>query len=261
MKYCLDFRRSTKIIVTEVDEINFVFDLASLLDFLEEYKEKRINVAIQFEDLDKIIKIYKEHNLSNIFIKLPYYEEIAAKKLKENNIPFYCATLVSDWDVFNGLIEIGVSDIFITENLGFELDKVSKIAKENKVQLRAFPNVCQSQWEYTSKLKTFFIRPDDVKIYEKYIDVFEFFGNPDRQKIYYKIYKDEQWFGSLGELILDFNFDLDSRFVIPNFAEQRVKCGKKCMKGGNCQICERIVELSKTLEKSKIIVRNNKERE
>ena len=63
MKYCLDFRRSTKNIVTEVDEINFVFDLASLLDFLEDYKEKRINVAIQFEDLDKIIKIYKEHNL------------------------------------------------------------------------------------------------------------------------------------------------------------------------------------------------------
>jgi len=261
MKYCLDFRRTTKNIITEADEINFNFELASLLDFLKEYNNKRINIAIQFNDLEKIIKIYKEHNLKNIYIKLPYYEEAAANKLKENEIPFYCATLVSNWDVFQGLIDSGVSDIFITEELGFELDKVSQIAKERQVQIRAYPNICQSQWKNMSKLKTFFIRPDDIKIYEKYIDVFEFFGNPDKQKIYYKIYKDEQWFGSLKELILDFNIDLDSRFVIPHFAEQRVKCGKKCIKGGSCHLCERIVELSKVLKKNKIIVKNNKERE
>lgn len=261
MKYCLDFRRKTKEVLKEVDEINFVFDLASLLDFLEEYKDKRINVSINNEDVDKIIKIYKENPNLNIYIKLPFYSKEIADKMKSAKIPFFYATLVNNWDVFKGFVDLGVSDIFVTEALGFELDKVAAIAHANNIGLRAFPNVCQSTWDETPTLKKFFIRPEDTKIYEKYIDVFEFFGSPDKQKIFYKIYKEEKWFGKLGELILGFNFDLDSRFIIPNFAEQRVKCGKKCLKGERCQICERIVDLSKTLEKSKIIVKNNKERE
>jgi hypothetical protein len=44
-------------------------------------------------------------------------------------------------------LDYGVTDVFITEQLGFEVDKVAEIAHSKNVQVRAFPNVAQSQYE------------------------------------------------------------------------------------------------------------------
>ena len=84
--------------------------------------------------------------------------------------------------------------------------------------------------------------------------------NQNREYLKNKIYKDKKWFGKLKEIIPNFDSELDSRFIIPHFAKQRIKCGKKCLKGGKCKICERIEQLSKTLEKSNLLVKiENKE--
>ena len=81
-----------------------------------------------------------------------------------------------------------------------------------------------------------------------------------KQEIFYKIYSKQEWFGSLNEIIYELNEELDSRYIIPRFAEKRIRCKKECLKGGKCQICDRIKELSHTLEEAHIIVDyNNKE--
>lgn len=75
-----------------------------------------------------------------------------------------------------------------------------------------------------------------------------------------KIYKeDKKWFGLLQELIIGFHTPLDSRFTHYNFAEKRVRCGKACQKGGKCQLCDRIVELSYILKDAKLIIKPPKE--
>ena len=148
-----------------------------------------------------------------------------------------------------------MSDIYIVEDLCFELDKVSKIAHENQVQLRIYPNVAQSSWKYTEDIKKFWVRPEDISLYEKYVDVCEFFGAEKKVVTLLKIYKDDQkWFGKLNEIILGLKNDIDSRFIVPRFAEKRIKCGKECLKGGKCQMCERVVSLSKTLEDADLMV-------
>lgn len=81
-----------------------------------------------------------------------------------------------------------VTDVFITEQLGFEVDKVAEIVHSKDVQVRAFPNVAQVQYENLDDIYKFWIRPEDVELYEDYIDVLEFFGEPEKQKIYYDIY-------------------------------------------------------------------------
>ena len=164
-------------------------------------------------------------------------------------------------DELLGYIQLGVSDVYIGDNLGFELDKVAEIAHQNNVQIRVFPNVAQSSWKETPGLKKFFIRPEDVTFYSDYVDVFEFWGtNLKKQEIFYKIYSKQEWFGSLNEIIYELNEELDSRYIIPRFAEKRIRCKKECLKGGKCQICDRIKELSHTLEEAHIIVDyNNKE--
>lgn len=90
----------------------------------------------------------------------------------------------------------------------------------------------------------------------------EFFGEKEKQDTYYNIYKkDKEWFGNLGEIIIGFNDIIDSRYIIPRFAKKRIKCGRECMKGGPCKICDRIVNLSHNLEEAGLIVKKDKRKE
>ena len=79
------------------------------------------------------------------------------------------------------------------------------------------------------------------------------------QDLYYNIYNSNLWFGDLKEIIIGFDISLDSRFVVPRFAEKRIRCGRECLKGGNCQICFRIDELSKSLEKAGLMIKIDKD--
>ena len=105
-------------------------------------------------------------------------------------------------------------------------------------------------------MKKFFIRPEDLKEYEKYIDIIEFYNVDKQIDIYYDIYENKkQWFGKLNEIILDFNSEIDNKYIIPRFAEMRIRCSKKCFKGKHCRRCNVIENLSNSLEKSKLIVK------
>lgn len=256
MKYCIDYNKKSKIL-DKVDEINIVYNLkdTTLLEFLLTNKEKRVNICIEDLDIEKqLTAIEKIKDIKNsnenlqLFIRLQNINDDLIKKIKEYNLPFYINLRVNNWDTFRGLIDLGVSDIYITEDLCFNLLSVSSIAHSNRVQLRTFPNVAQSQWNSMDSLKKFFIRPEDIDTYSMYIDVVEFFGDIDKTEVLYKIYAiDKKWMGRLDEIIIGFDGDLDSRFILPKFASYRTNCRKKCLKGGTCHICEAIEELSKTL--------------
>ena len=136
-------------------------------------------------------------------------------------------------------IKLGVTDLYIAEQLGFELDKVAEVAHSNNVRIRVYPNVAQRLSKRTSALKSFFIRPDDIRLYENYVDVFDlFYYNEEKQQqnVLFDIYaKDKKWFGRLDELIIGFDNNLDSKYVIPRFGEKRIKCGRQCLKGRKLQ--------------------------
>jgi hypothetical protein len=173
-----------------------------------------------------------------------------------NGFTFYFKDYVRDWDTLHGFISLGVSDMMIVEELGFDLIKVSGVAWEHDIQIRVMPNVAQSSWNQTPALKKFFIRPEDVDIYESYVDVFEFFGQKDKQDTYYRIYEiDKKWFGDLSEVIISFDEHLDSRYLLPSFANRRASCGKRCLKGYPCQICEANADLAKVLEENNLLIK------
>ncbi len=261
MKYCLNYNRTTQQMkcIQEADEWTIEYNSKdnTLLEFLELHQNIRINLYIKelldLKFLEDLCNKYK-----NLYLKLSkeYYE-----KLKENkvDIRFYFDILATDWDTFIGCINFGVSDIYIAENLGFELDKVAAIAHSKDIKLRAFPDVAQSKWKDSDSLKKFFIRPEDIDFYSDYIDVIEFYNDDKKLEIYYKIYaKDKKWFGKLNEIILDFNSELDNKYIIPRFPEKRVSCGKSCLKGGHCRRCDRIEQLSNTLEERKLVIKIDK---
>lgn len=268
MKYCIDYNKKSNIL-DKADEINIVYNLkdTTLLEFLLTNQTKRVNICLedldmenQLSAIEKIKDIKKSNENLQLFIRLQNLNDDLIKKIKEYDLPFYINLRVNNWDTFRGILDLGVSDIYITEDLCFNLLSVSSIAHSRGVQLRTFPNVAQSQWSSMSSLKKFFIRPEDIDEYSTYIDVVEFFGDVDKTEVLYKIYAiDKKWMGKLNEIIIGFDGDLDSRFILPKFSTYRANCRKKCLKGQNCRICEAIEELSKTLENKGLMFNVKKE--
>ena len=270
MKYAIQYN-NTSHILDKIDEIIVIFDKNKILnlftEFIPSHQDQRVIIELNsqsykenFDSLKKICAIHKENPTLKFDLLIHNFENEFIDCIKSAKLNYFFRTLVNDWDTFRGIIDMGVSDIYVVEQLAFELDKIAKIAHSRNIRVRVFPNVAQSSWSHTEGIYKFFIRPEDIELYEPYVDVCEFYGESKKNDTYYKIYtEDKKWFGNLNELIISLNSDLDSRFIIPRFAESRIKCGKKCLKGNNCQICQRILELSNSLQEANLIITIDKE--
>lgn len=268
MKYCVSFHRDFRY-KNEVDEIIITYKNknAELLKFLDTIPEQqRVIVDACGEDVEitKNIDIFaaamQKHK--NLVIKMSMTQRSMCVDLFEANIPYFFGEFVDKWDTLMSFIKMGVTDVYIVNELGFELENVSKICKENNVLIRTFPNVAQSSSKIDNldKLKAFFIRPEDVSFYEPYIDVFEFFGPLDRQSVLYEIYTSGKWLGDLNELIIGLGISIGSRTILPMFGEERVNCGKKCYYG-QCIICEKIMVIANQFKEAGIEIVKQKEKE
>lgn len=158
--------------------------------------------------------------------------------------PFFFNMAATSYETLQGLIAFGVTDVYIGEQLGFELHRVSKVAKANEIQIRAFPNICQVQWKFTPTLLGFYIRPEDVEDYEEYIDVLEFFPLSKQDCIsedaLYEVYViNKEWYGPLLELINGLDVKIDNRRILNTFGYVRATCSRKCLQGRYCNICNK----------------------
>ena len=279
MKFSFDFYGDRTVdLLNTADEINILLekikDLNDLAEFCELHKNQRINLVIgnQYENTEEESnRLFhfafdfqqEKKGIYNIVVKLPYFnrELVDAEIEKYPDAKFYFSFMCADWDTFLVMKKYKVTDIYIGEGLGFELDKISPAAHEVGMQIRAFPNIAQSSWSDTPDLQKFWIRPEDTILYEDYIDIYEFaYDNYEQQKVYYDIYfNDKKWFGDLKEIIFGLKDFLDSTCLLPRFAEKRIRCGRTCMKGGSCQMCKVIVELAKTLGEKDLMVEIPKE--
>lgn len=274
MKSCLTYYGKADSVFKEVDEIILnikkIKDLNDLEAFCEQYKKQTIILYVEeWLQLDELLYKFifdfqkKYNNIYNIKILLPNWNDSFMEKI-HNDYPeskIFFISLIQDWDNLIFFIKNGVTDVYISNELGFELEQISKICHKNNVKIRVFPNVAQSSYPIDDILK-FWIRPEDIEFYDNYIDVYEFFGDIEKQKIYYNIYmKDKKWNGNLKEIIISLNEDINNMTILPRFPYKRVKCMKKCLKGNKCNLCFNILDLSKTLEKSNLKISNKKNKE
>lgn len=267
--------RADNAYVNEADQIIIKYHPSrNLLNFLKEHDKQRVIIAI--EDGQAFAKekglgflmLVKQspedpHNwlvrLPSLFNEQKAIPEETLDQLKDMKIPYFFNDYIDRWDILYGLFDLGVSDVYICNEMGFEINKVAAAAHERNIRVRVFPNVAQSAWYKTPDLKKFFIRPEDIEDYELYVDTFEIFATDDTptraDQVLYKAYvKDKKWFGKLKEIISDFTIDLDGKFTHPLWVKDRITCGKRCLKGGRCRMCDTIAGLGETLEKVGITV-------
>ena len=267
MNYAIRFFSSSKKLY-DFDEIIIKYDHFTLAldDFIKYHKNQRIiidllDLSAREENSDRFnenIELFKQTNekWTNITLRLNFAEDIArVEQIKDAGLPFYINTPVDNLDTLRYLIDLGVSDVYIANEMGFNLKKVSEFCHNNGVKVRVYPNVAQSGINtYTmDSITKFFIRPDDISAYEEYVDVFEFFGNLVSQDVLYDIYSDGRWQGDLNDLILDLNKEINCMNLFPDFGEHRIKCEKRCMID-KCNYCMIADSFAKELKKKDIYI-------
>lgn len=255
----------------EFDEIIIKYDHFTLAldDFIKYHKNQRIIIDLldpqsidEGSRFNENLELFKQVNekWTNITIRLNLAEDILrVDQFKDAGLPFFINIRVDNLDTLRYLVDIGVSDVYIVNELGFNLKKVSEFCHNNGVNVRVFPNVAQSKtYEYTlDPLTKFFIRPDDILTYEEYVDTIEFFGGLASQDVLYDIYNDGRWQGDLNELILDLSKEINCMNLLPDFGKHRTCCEKRCALD-KCNYCMIANSFAKELEKKDIYVTKGK---
>ena len=256
--FCLNYYPHQKYL-QEADELKIVYKPAdrTLQDFLKNYLNKSIviDVSSSFSDIDAQLLSGLYQKYSNFKIIFDAYNEDFLSRAIKYNIPYFFTNFITTIDEVYGLLQYHPTDMYICEELGFSLLKISKILHDNNVKVRVFPNICQSSFSKTPSIKTFFIRPEDIPFYAPFVDIFELVADKERQPIIFKIYKQEKWFGKIKEIIPTFNGELDSKYILNSFPIVRIGCGKRCLyQPGSCNICDRFIQAANVLKQNKIII-------
>ncbi|MBO7535552.1 MAG: hypothetical protein J6T34_00235 [Bacilli bacterium] len=265
MKYALHYKPLTGKSYLQADEVIFN-KVDDMLQYVINYPETTQRLifnadAWYYNSEDEWVASFK--NLVNLAKKYNVAvrtcdDDSHLIDYSEANIPYFLICWCNSWDWLHYLINLGVSDIYIVEQMGFELDKIKKVCGD-KIQLRTYPDVCQIRpYNKNGNVYGFFIVPSEVSLYEDYIDVCEFFKE-NKEDTLYEIYTSGKWLGNLRSLISDLNQDLYSTYLFPTFGIYRRSCGKRCLKGEKCNLCQRAIDLGEELQKEGIILKVQKE--
>ena len=208
------------------------------------------------EDNDSMIKIVFEGSL----LEEDYSEALynVFPKIQDNDIPFFFDSFAKDWDMVLGLLSLGVSDIYISGQIGFCLHLLKDVLEnEDKedVQIRAVCNAAQASFLYKEQdnFKAFFIRPEDVEFYGQYIDVLEFNNFSKSINTTYEIYKRGTWDADLEIVIDRLNISVDNRNLVQPAMQERATCQRKCLTGErSCHLCDEAIAYANLLDEKNV---------
>lgn len=246
MKFSLSYNNKSK---TKADEIKCKYSgLGYYFNFILKNPDKRYCIILPsqedeafYKEIDKIIPVVKDYTIECGSI-------LSLKNFLDKGYHAFLRHPASDWETFNQLKSLGVSDVYIDGPLGFQVEYLRQ-AKES-ILLRASPTVSPNAALLGMKPNSFFIRPEDLHLYEGTIDIIDFKSenNPEREEALFSIFK-----------LSTFNYDLvhlmetkeleSLNFLLPqDFGEQRLNCRQRCqMPQSRCSYCNLAFRVSNKL--------------
>lgn len=236
-------------------------DKEKMPGFVEQWSDKRINLNTQNFDLELFKQINKLH--PDFALRLTSEDQLEwIPALKENNISFFFdpeAISVSSLYTLNYLIELGVSDVYIANDLFYNLPQIYQIIHDHGIKTRWIFNRIATTVPIQETAKAPWIPPDATEIVEPYIDIYEFdCGDPyDWHKfdVYYDAWiKNQDWYGNLQEIILGLNiFVPENSLMGYDWIKYKTQCNFKCVrKDALCKKCLQYVEIADKLNEKHI---------
>lgn len=257
------------------DEFNILFrqsrnnSLPKLIEFAEEYSDKRINLELERFDINVPNTLNKVHN--NTYVKL-WYEDLVFRNedkipeviaaLQEKNIKYYFGDRITSLQMLDTFVNfLGASEIYIAGDLLYRLQEVREYCNNHDVKIRFIPNMAYVQGiEDTLNPRTFYMPPDCFDYFEKYFDSIEFSMkdkfNWHEFGVYYRAWiEKKRWHGDLREIIhnLDIYIPNDS-FDGLDLLRYKTLCRRKCciQTPCSCRKCEQFIQLAYSLNEKNI---------
>lgn len=256
MKYCMLYDRNSQCMF-DVDELKIYYHLGkshlSLISFLQAKPDQKIVLYTKTDDqeIQDVLTQCTEYN--NLILCLEDDGLDLVPLLKELNIPFFFAKPAQTIGDIYAQSKYGVSEVIIGCDLGFQLDKVKAIAALLNVKIRARYYTIDILDENRPYLD-FLIRPEDVQLYEQYIDTIELPSIEPWSYVdgIFKAYKQHAWNGTLQEFFPLSTIKINNKYLAPYWGSKRVSCGRKCLYSDKCSICETLTQLENTLKNADI---------
>lgn len=246
MKYSVSSRQQPEYL-SKCDEIKVLWnDRDIIFDLVTKYPGKTINLCRYYihsnDDIDwKEIKNYQKLARDNFVFGLSYIDEL--RECKANDIQFYYLEPIRTFRELQGVKALGARWAIIDAPLFFQMDKV----KEVGVPLRATANMSiRELLPYPDGVPGPWIRPEDMDMYEPYIDTIEFGRvNLDQERALFRIYAEQKkWSGDLGLIIQDINYMGTNRMIPSDLTKKRLNCGQRCQIDAKCHYCWRMLDLA-----------------
>lgn len=261
MKYAVRYNRTFKHF-DKIDEVIFKFFISEgfIEGILSKIKNQKQKIIISLVEIDQEIsdvlpilnKIKEKHDNTKVIIDF-FNQRDLIPILKENNIDFFFDQFARNLTILATMYKLGASEVYIAEDLCFELHKIQYFRTKG-MKYRVWPDIAQTSAGSHGVLSPnteFFIRPEDIELYEKFVDTMELMRSDNRENIIYEIYQQEQWLGKLNDIIIDFEGEVDNTTIFPFFGKQRLMCRRRCL-FSKCDICNSIESFGKDLEKTDI---------
>lgn len=218
----------------------------NLFEFFENYPDQRINLnwldGLTVEEAALISKVNDKvvHRI-NAIQDLPKIDG-----LKEKKLPFYFDKMfpAHNWTQLEGFASIGVTDIFIADDLTFQLSAVRQYCDKYNIRIRTILDRISSSMLLSKKLPIYF--PQDIDFMAIYYDVAELETTDDHTiKVLYDIwFNQKKWLGNLQEINPDLPFPFPAYSIPSRYVRYRSNCHQRCLKGSNCKECEKMQELA-----------------
>lgn len=249
-------------------EFNIDFDntfnnFDKLMEFIDMYPDTRINISF-VNGLDKTMAKRLSRYSDNVYIRLQASDIGSCPTLAENNIKYFFDRSVSagTYASLDDFIALGVTDVYIVDDLVYNLKVMRKWSDEHNIKLRLILNRIPSvALSAGMNPKSPIFRPDDIDLFQEYFDCFEFAFEeyPDKVQLetMYKIwFEDKKWYGELSEINTDIKFSFPNYSIIPFHRDFKFNCCRKCeMKMNNpCRKCTQIIEIANQLAENSISI-------
>jgi hypothetical protein len=259
MRYCVSGRQPYSV-MRKADEIRFSFeDRDKILDLCEKMPEKTIILTWDGSTYEwKKWKMYSEC-FSNFYIELNNLKK--ASELNQSDIKWMWSYPVTAFYELDAIVRMGASYIKLGPPLCFDLKRVlsclnSICGDKPCPRLRMTANVAQLYYLESEEFKGIdgpWVRPEDVDVYDEYIDCFDFaFTTAKEEEAYLHIYKDEKtWNGDISTIIKSLNASVDNRAIPEEFGKLRTTCGQKCKANSGCHFCSSAFSFAEMIKRSR----------
>lgn len=249
LKYSLSSRQEATYLKL-ADEIRVQYrDRRIIPELVEKYSQARINLEFPYVfDEETPIDWNEIHNYyvlsrTNFIVGVVSTEQI--KHCKEKGYPMYHRTHVHSFQELRDMVNAGMSEVYLGAPVFFCMDSVKRNFPGIKVRAVANVALPEGSLSYNDGTCGTWIRPEDVYLYEPYVDTIDFYGNQKEEQALYRIYaRMHEWSRELRWLVADLNHDAMNRMIPPTLAETRLNCGQRCMENDHCHICRRLLDLA-----------------